>query len=74
MNPDGSYKFLYETGNGIFHEEEGSVKNAGTDEEAHVSILRYTTWKTKQKKNKASDPIVKTSKANKHLPTTDAAY
>lgn len=38
-NPDGSYKYAYETGNGIIVEEEGFVKNAGTDEEAHVSIF-----------------------------------
>lgn len=33
----GNYKFLYETGNGINVEEEGFVKNAGTEDEAHVS-------------------------------------
>lgn len=38
QNVDGSYKYLYETGNGIFAEEEGFLKNAGTEEEAQVSI------------------------------------
>lgn len=38
MNPDGSYKYAYETGNGIVAEEEGFLKNQGTDDEAQVSI------------------------------------
>lgn len=38
QNADGSYKYLYETGNGIFAEEEGYLKNAGTEEEAQVSF------------------------------------
>lgn len=36
QNVDGSYKYLYETGNGILAEEEGFIKNAGTEEEAQV--------------------------------------
>jgi len=36
INPDGSYRYLYETGNGIYAEEEGQLKNVGTDEEAMV--------------------------------------
>lgn len=37
LNPDGSYKYAYETGNGIVAEEEGYLKNQGTEEEAQVS-------------------------------------
>ncbi|KAL0121500.1 hypothetical protein PUN28_006779 [Cardiocondyla obscurior] len=33
-NPDGSYKWSYEAGNGIKAEEEGHVEDAGTDDEA----------------------------------------
>lgn len=36
QNVDGSYKYLYETGNGIYAEEEGYLKNAGTEDEAQV--------------------------------------
>jgi loricrin len=36
QNVDGSYKYLYETGNGIIAEEEGYLKNAGTEDEAQV--------------------------------------
>ncbi|XP_017785765.1 PREDICTED: endocuticle structural glycoprotein SgAbd-8-like [Nicrophorus vespilloides] len=32
VNPDGSYKWLYETGNGINAQEEGQVKNLGNPE------------------------------------------
>lgn len=39
MNVDGSYKYAYETGNGIIAEEEGFLKNAGTEDEAQVSIV-----------------------------------
>lgn len=43
INPDGSYKWSYETGNGIKAEEQGFLKNAGVpDQEAQVS-----TWKIK---------------------------
>ncbi|XP_018398874.1 PREDICTED: larval cuticle protein 8-like [Cyphomyrmex costatus] len=33
-NPDGSYNYNYETGNGIQVQEEGHLNNAGTDNEA----------------------------------------
>ncbi|OAD55409.1 Endocuticle structural glycoprotein SgAbd-2 [Eufriesea mexicana] len=33
-NPDGSYKWNYETGNGIKAQEEGHVENAGSENEA----------------------------------------
>lgn len=33
-NPDGTYNYSYETGNGIQAEEEGHLNNAGTDQEA----------------------------------------
>lgn len=36
VNFDGSYKYSYETGNGITAEEEGYLKNAGTDAEGQV--------------------------------------
>uniref|UniRef100_A0A336MJ94 CSON002550 protein n=1 Tax=Culicoides sonorensis TaxID=179676 RepID=A0A336MJ94_CULSO len=37
INVDGSYKYAYETGNGIIAEEEGYLKNPGTEQEAQVS-------------------------------------
>jgi len=37
VNFDGSYKYLYETGNGINAEEEGYLKNPGTDNAGQVS-------------------------------------
>ncbi|XP_014208583.1 endocuticle structural glycoprotein ABD-4-like [Copidosoma floridanum] len=33
-NPDGSYKWAFESGNGIKANEEGHVKNAGSENEA----------------------------------------
>lgn len=33
-NPDGSYNYSYETGNGIQAQEEGHLNNVGTDQEA----------------------------------------
>ena len=33
-NPDGSYKWSYESGNGIKADEEGSLANAGSENEA----------------------------------------
>lgn len=33
-NPDGSYKWSYESGNGIKAEEEGQLEGVGTDDEA----------------------------------------
>ncbi|KAK2579012.1 hypothetical protein KPH14_002807 [Odynerus spinipes] len=33
-NPDGSYKWNYESGNGIKAEEQGQLKNAGSENEA----------------------------------------
>lgn len=39
INFDGSYKWAYETGNGIAAEEQGFLKNAGVpDQEAQVSF------------------------------------
>ncbi|XP_029161179.1 flexible cuticle protein 12-like [Nylanderia fulva] len=32
-NPDGSYNYNYETGNGIQAQEDGHLNNAGTDQE-----------------------------------------
>ncbi|XP_055687234.1 pupal cuticle protein 36-like [Lutzomyia longipalpis] len=37
VNFDGTYKYAYETGNGIAAEETGFLKNAGTEEEAQVA-------------------------------------
>lgn len=38
INFDGSYKWAYETGNGIAAEEQGFLKNAGVpDQEAQVN-------------------------------------
>lgn len=42
QNADGSYKYFYETGNGIYQEEEGYIKNAGTEDEAQVSLFDFT--------------------------------
>lgn len=36
VNFDGTYKYAYETGNGIAAEETGFLKNAGTEQEAQV--------------------------------------
>ncbi|CAH0627159.1 unnamed protein product [Chrysodeixis includens] len=42
LNPDGSYKWSYETGNGISAEEQGYVKNQGIPEqEAQVAQGQY---------------------------------
>jgi len=35
-NPDGSYNYSYETGNGIQAQEEGHLNNVGTDNEVVV--------------------------------------
>jgi Insect cuticle protein len=43
LNPDGSYKYAFETGNGINVEEEGYLKNPGTEEEAQVSVNIFQT-------------------------------
>ncbi|XP_072940945.1 endocuticle structural glycoprotein SgAbd-8-like [Epargyreus clarus] len=34
INPDGSYQYSYETGNGISADESGSLKNIGAEEPA----------------------------------------
>lgn len=40
INFDGSYKWAYETGNGIAAEEQGFLKNAGVpDQEAQVGYF-----------------------------------
>ncbi|XP_065171661.1 endocuticle structural glycoprotein SgAbd-8-like [Atheta coriaria] len=42
VNPDGSYNYAYETGNGISAEEQGFLKNAGQpDQEAQVMQGQY---------------------------------
>lgn len=42
VNFDGSYKWSYETGNGIQAEESGFLKNAGDPEnEAQVNLFIY---------------------------------
>ena len=41
INQDGSYQYTYETGNGIVGEQQGFLKNAGTDKEAAVSSSKY---------------------------------
>ncbi|GLV39285.1 Cuticular protein 49Aa [Carabus blaptoides fortunei] len=42
INPDGSYNYAYETGNGIAAEEQGYLKNAGQpDLEAQVAQGQY---------------------------------
>ncbi|CAG4937428.1 unnamed protein product [Colias eurytheme] len=37
INPDGSYRWNYETGNGIAAEEAGSIKNQGIPEQESLS-------------------------------------
>lgn len=44
INFDGSYKYGYETGNGIIAEEEGYLKNPGTEQEAQVSVKWKVLW------------------------------
>lgn len=39
VNPD-SYQYAYETSKGIKAEESGSLKNAGSEQEAIVSLIR----------------------------------
>ncbi|RZC41156.1 pupal cuticle protein 20-like, partial [Asbolus verrucosus] len=41
-NGDGSYKFSYETGNGIKVKEEGELKNAGSDDEAQSAVGSFS--------------------------------
>lgn len=41
-NPDGSYKWAFEAGNGIKANEEGHVKNAGSDNEAMEAQGAYS--------------------------------
>ncbi|KAH8400964.1 hypothetical protein KR009_002187, partial [Drosophila setifemur] len=41
VNFDGSYKYSYETGNGIQVEEQGYLKNPGTDQEGQVSRMGW---------------------------------
>uniref|UniRef100_A0A182QGA7 Uncharacterized protein n=1 Tax=Anopheles farauti TaxID=69004 RepID=A0A182QGA7_9DIPT len=42
LNPDGSYSWSYETGNGIIAEEQGFLKNPGTEQEAQVVQGEYS--------------------------------
>lgn len=42
VNYDGSYKYLYETGNGIKAEEAGSLKSIAPDQNAMVAIGSYS--------------------------------
>ena len=48
QSPDGSYKYAYETGNGIVVEEEGFLKNPETEEEAQVSSNALTSKEKKR--------------------------
>ncbi|KAK3930037.1 Endocuticle structural glycoprotein SgAbd-2 [Frankliniella fusca] len=43
-SPDGTYQFSYETGNGIVAQEQGQLKNVGTQDEANsvVGSFSYT--------------------------------
>ncbi|XP_055595185.1 endocuticle structural glycoprotein SgAbd-8-like [Uranotaenia lowii] len=42
INPDGTYSWSYETGNGIQAEEQGFLKNAGTEQAAQVAQGEYS--------------------------------
>lgn len=45
INFDGTYKWAYETGNGIIAEEQGFLKNAGDPEkEAQVRLTSHPGW------------------------------
>lgn len=48
VNADGSYQYAYETSNGISAEEQGHLKNSGTENEAIVSHIStsfiYPIW------------------------------
>ncbi|KAG8233375.1 hypothetical protein J437_LFUL005837, partial [Ladona fulva] len=41
-NPDGSYAYSYQTGNGISAQERGFLKNPGTQVEAQVAQGSYS--------------------------------
>ncbi|XP_034946163.1 endocuticle structural glycoprotein SgAbd-8-like [Chelonus insularis] len=41
-NPDGSYKWSYESGNGIKAQEEGQLENAGTENEAMKAVGEFS--------------------------------
>ena len=38
VNPDGSYSYSYETGNGITGDEQGQLKNLNAEQDAMVII------------------------------------
>lgn len=40
VNFDGSYKYAYETGNGISAQESGALKNIAPDQDAMVSSVK----------------------------------
>lgn len=41
VNFDGTYKYAYETGNGIKAEEQGYLKNIAPDQDAQVKVYSY---------------------------------
>ncbi|KAK9869772.1 hypothetical protein WA026_003504 [Henosepilachna vigintioctopunctata] len=43
VGPDGSYQWSFETGNGIQAEEQGQLKDAGTDKEA-LQVQGSAKW------------------------------
>lgn len=71
-NPDGSYKWNYESGNGIKAEEEGHLEDAGTENEAMTAEGGFSY------SSDDGQPISLTYKADRngfqpvgaHLPTT----
>ncbi|CAB3221321.1 unnamed protein product [Arctia plantaginis] len=38
INPDGSYEYSYETGNGIAAQEQGSLKSSGPNSEPSIAV------------------------------------
>lgn len=42
LNPDGSYVYSYETSNGIAADQQGYLKNRGSQLEAQVRIFDFT--------------------------------
>ncbi|XP_045472418.1 endocuticle structural glycoprotein SgAbd-8-like [Harmonia axyridis] len=43
VGPDGSYQWSFETGNGIVAEEQGQLKNAGSENEA-IAVQGSAKW------------------------------
>lgn len=47
INPDGSYQYSFETGNGITGEESGALKNIGAEEPA-LQVQGKWSWSNEE--------------------------